>query len=83
MLATLQAYPNLRLVEASVEDIQLSGYSDGEEPQHDRVTVTGVVTKEGGVIHANRVVITTGTFLRGNTVVTHTLIVRGCCLYTL
>ena len=65
MLATLQKYPNLRLVEASVEDIQLSGFSDEQEPQHGTVKVTGVVTKEGSLIRANRVVITTGTFLRG------------------
>lgn len=60
MLTTLKSYPNLRLVEASVEDIQLSeATADGS------VCVEGVLTKEGELLEANRVVITTGTFLRG------------------
>lgn len=69
MIAMLQSYKNLRLVEASVEDIALvdpdSLKQRGEE-MHDRsAKVKGVMTKDGGLIEANRVVITTGTFLRG------------------
>ena len=71
MLATMQNYPNLRLVEASVEDIQLceetpSGSEQSEETQNRSARVQGVITKEGGLIEAGRVVITTGTFLRGS-----------------
>ena len=70
MLATMQMYPNLRLVEASVEDIALSdetlaGSVQNEETQLRSARVRGVITKEGGLIEAGRVVITTGTFLRG------------------
>jgi tRNA uridine 5-carboxymethylaminomethyl modification enzyme len=66
MLRTLQTYPNLRLVEASVEDIQLSTPADGAaDGAVEGVRVQGIITKEGELIAADRVVITTGTFLRG------------------
>lgn len=70
MIATLRNYPNLRLVEASVEDIKLdeealeSAEKNNEAPQRS-ARVRGVLTKEGELIEGSRVIITTGTFLRG------------------
>ncbi|CEM01366.1 unnamed protein product [Vitrella brassicaformis CCMP3155] len=54
MQATLSAYPNLRIVEASVEDVLLDGGA-----------VRGVRLGDGRDIEGGRVVVTTGTFLRG------------------
>jgi tRNA uridine 5-carboxymethylaminomethyl modification enzyme len=59
MQEMLVSYPNLRVVEASVEDILIGNEGkDGER-------VRGITTQDGREISANRVVITTGTFLRG------------------
>jgi len=55
MQAALAATPNLRIVEASAEDLVLGASN----------RVEGVVTAEGARIAAGQVVITTGTFLRG------------------
>eukprot|EP01038_Epipyxis_sp_PR26KG_P010098 gene10098-13574_t len=56
MQKMLKEYPNLTIVEASVEDLLLCSGSD---------RVEGVITKEGIEILTSQVVITTGTFLRG------------------
>ncbi|XP_049291563.1 protein MTO1 homolog, mitochondrial [Anopheles funestus] len=55
---TLENTPNLTIIEASVEDIVLSRQS--EQPQ-----LAGVKLADGRTIVANSLVITTGTFLRG------------------
>jgi len=56
MLRTILEYPGLTVVEASVEDLLLTADGRG---------VAGVLTGEGEALRASRVVITTGTFLRG------------------
>uniref|UniRef100_A0A182JWA2 tRNA uridine 5-carboxymethylaminomethyl modification enzyme C-terminal subdomain domain-containing protein n=1 Tax=Anopheles christyi TaxID=43041 RepID=A0A182JWA2_9DIPT len=55
---TLENTPNLTIIEASVEDIVLSKGS--EQPR-----LAGVRLSDGRTITANSLVITTGTFLRG------------------
>lgn len=64
MQSLLRSYPNLSILEASVEDLILDNYSDGGQ-EKPTATVKGIVTGEGKELLANRVVITTGTFLRG------------------
>jgi tRNA uridine 5-carboxymethylaminomethyl modification enzyme len=54
MQAELFAYPNLDVIAAAAEDLIVE---DG--------VVAGVVDGEGGVYRASRVVLTTGTFLKG------------------
>jgi tRNA uridine 5-carboxymethylaminomethyl modification enzyme len=56
MQTLLSTVPHLQIVEASVEDLILD--------EHDR-TVRGILTSDGQTISAPKVVITTGTFLRG------------------
>jgi tRNA uridine 5-carboxymethylaminomethyl modification enzyme len=56
MQEMLLNYPNLRIVEASVEDIIMDEIAQ---------KVKGITTKDGKEVLADRVVITTGTFLRG------------------
>ena len=51
-------YPNLHVKAAAVEDLILS--NKGEQQQ-----VSGVITGDGEELHAGRVILTTGTFLRG------------------
>jgi tRNA uridine 5-carboxymethylaminomethyl modification enzyme len=53
--AILREQPNLTLAEGAVEDVSM-GPGGG---------VTGVVIADGKVIHAPRIVVTAGTFLRG------------------
>uniref|UniRef100_A0A8W7P6B1 tRNA uridine 5-carboxymethylaminomethyl modification enzyme C-terminal subdomain domain-containing protein n=1 Tax=Anopheles coluzzii TaxID=1518534 RepID=A0A8W7P6B1_ANOCL len=55
---TLENTPNLTIVEASVEDIVLS--EDSEQPR-----LAGVKLADGRTMTADSLVITTGTFLRG------------------
>jgi len=54
MQAAIGATPNLRVIEAAVEDLLVK---DGK--------VAGVITADGETIKAGAVVLTTGTFLRG------------------
>jgi len=70
MHALLSEYPNLFILEASVEDLLLHQRSGGvigsEAGSTDSLaTVKGIVTQAGQEVLANRVIITTGTFLRG------------------
>jgi len=58
MQAALLATPNLTVRAAPVHDLLL-------ETRDGRPTVTGIVTEAGEDIRAGRVVLTTGTFLRG------------------
>ena len=59
MLEAMLAVDGLRLHEASVEDLIIERAADGS------ARVGGVLTAEGVAIRAPRVVLTTGTFLRG------------------
>jgi tRNA uridine 5-carboxymethylaminomethyl modification enzyme len=58
MMSILDTYPNLEIYEASVEDLLIDSSSNGHHIQ-------GIKTQTGEEIYAERVVITTGTFLRG------------------
>jgi tRNA uridine 5-carboxymethylaminomethyl modification enzyme len=81
MQLNIKNTPNLEVVEASVEDIDIdhvlleqcnghlleqvgSGDGGGGE-RSSKSIIRGVITADGGYIKCNRVVITTGTFLRG------------------
>ena len=55
MQAVLSDYPNLTIVESSVEDLMVS----------DRDEIEGVTTQSGEAIRAPKVILTTGTFLNG------------------
>lgn len=59
MQSLLSTYPNLFVVEASVEDLLLEKQGDGSH------IVKGITTQGGDRILSDSVVITTGTFLRG------------------
>jgi tRNA uridine 5-carboxymethylaminomethyl modification enzyme len=72
----LQNYPNLRIMEASVDDLLLDDYQGGSSStnisekteaasQRPRAVIKGIMTGAGDEVLAERVVITTGTFLRG------------------
>ena len=69
MQTLLAAYPNLSILEASVEDLLLEEETDSAAPSSSSsssgCTVRGIVTQAGQEVQAPRVVITTGTFLRG------------------
>jgi len=58
MKRILENQPNLQLIQGMVERLVVE---DG--------TVTGVITKTGGVYRAKTVIITTGTFLRGEIII--------------
>lgn len=64
MQQIIASVPNLEIVEASVEDVVLNE-SNSENTGQAKHDVHGIVTKEGVVISARKVIITTGTFLRG------------------
>jgi len=53
----LFAYPNLTVVEGAVDDVVLRGTDTPE--------ITGVVLADGSTVTAPKVILTTGTFLRG------------------
>ncbi|CAI5713853.1 unnamed protein product [Hyaloperonospora brassicae] len=59
----LQELPNLWLLEEGVDDLVLEKRSQSEDGMEDQVK--GVVTSAGREILASKVIITTGTFLRG------------------
>jgi len=70
MQKTLKEYPNLDLVEASVQDLLLDEPSDLIVPSAGagKARIRGVATEHDGVtaeLTSHAVVITTGTFLRG------------------
>lgn len=54
MLRLMQATPNLTIIEGEVTDFRMFGAS-----------INGVILGDGSEVHATRVVLTTGTFLRG------------------
>ena len=59
MQAALEAQPNLAIREGTVEDLALDAAADA------RPRVRGVALGDGTLLRAPRVVLTTGTFLRG------------------
>lgn len=58
MQALILNYPNLTVKGAAVEDLILTGVNGGQK-------VSGVITGQGEEIMAGRIILTTGTFLRG------------------
>ena len=71
MQKTLKEYPNLDLVEASVQDLLLDEPSELITSSNTgKARIRGVTTEHDGVaaeLTSHAVVITTGTFLRGGT----------------
>lgn len=73
MQKTLKAYPNLDLIEASVQDLLLEEPSSlilDSSSTNSKSHIRGVATEQNGVtgeLTSHAVVITTGTFLRGGT----------------
>ena len=70
MQAALDAQPNLTIREGTVEDLALDAGADArpnvrDAGVHAQPRVRGVVLGDGALIPAPRVVLTTGTFLRG------------------
>jgi hypothetical protein len=71
MQKTLKAYPNLDLIEASVQDLLLEEPSNlilDSSSTRSKSHIRGVATEHNGVtgeLTAHAVVITTGSFLRG------------------
>jgi len=70
MHALLSEYPNLFILEASVEDLLLNQRNESmtrnETSRNESLAdVRGIVTQAGQEVLAGRVIITTGTFLRG------------------
>ena len=71
MQKTLKDYPNLDLIEASVQDLLLDEPSNlilDPSSTDSKAQIRGVATEHNGVkgeLTSNAVVITTGTFLRG------------------
>ncbi|KAK9480503.1 glucose inhibited division protein A-domain-containing protein [Lipomyces japonicus] len=59
MQEAILLHPNLEVKEASVKDLVI------EKSQHGNGTVRGVIINSGEVIASKKIVITTGTFLRG------------------
>jgi tRNA uridine 5-carboxymethylaminomethyl modification enzyme len=58
MQSLLSTYPNLQILEASVEDLMIEEGSSSSK-------LLGIKTNSGREVYSGRVVITTGTFLRG------------------
>ncbi|TNE59734.1 MAG: tRNA uridine-5-carboxymethylaminomethyl(34) synthesis enzyme MnmG [Alphaproteobacteria bacterium] len=58
MQAALRAQDNLTLIEAAVEDLVFAGEAENRQ-------IAGVLTGDGQVFHAGAVILTTGTFLKG------------------
>lgn len=68
MQTLLKSYPNLSILEASVEDLLLDYTSSSvliAGKERPAASIKGITTDTGGQVLAERVVITTGTFLRG------------------
>ena len=71
MQKTLKEYPNLDLVEASVQDLLLDELSNkivNPSSLDTKSQIRGVITEHNGAkreLTSHAVVITTGTFLRG------------------
>ena len=87
MQKTLKAYPNLDLIEASVQDLLLDEPSNlilASSSTSSKTQIRGVVTEHNGLkgeLTSHAVVITTGTFLRGGTYNGPTLIIQYIYIY--
>lgn len=65
MQSELSEYRNLRLMEASVEDLIIESNHENDHSGRNYGKVRGVILNDGEILKTNRVVITTGTFLGG------------------
>lgn len=69
MQQNIRNTPNLQVVEASVEDIDIDEafeqHITGSSLDKSSSIIKGVITSDNGYIKCDRIVITTGTFLRG------------------
>ena len=65
MQSMLSTYPNLQVLEASVEDLMLEKTLGSSASSSSSNKLCGITTGAGRQVYAPRVVITTGTFLRG------------------
>ena len=65
MQRAISGYPNLRVVEAAVDDLLFEGESGGGAGGGSAAVVAGVRTAAGEQLRARSVVLTAGTFLRG------------------
>lgn len=64
MQRTIRNYPNLSVLEGSVEDIIIdNSNSDNTQQQQQYGKVRGVILEDGTILKTSNVVITTGTFL--------------------
>ncbi len=65
MQLLLSTYPNLFILEASVEDLLFNQPTTTVRSPDEGACVRGIVTQAGQEVLADNVIITTGTFLRG------------------
>jgi len=65
MREVLERQPNLFIKQAEVVDLEVQGTGTGDQGSEDTRRVTGVRLRDGRVVRAGAVVVTTGTFLNG------------------
>jgi len=65
MREVLEGQPNLFIKQAEVVDLEVQGTGTGDQGTEDTRRVTGVRLRDGRVVHAGAVIVTTGTFLNG------------------
>jgi tRNA uridine 5-carboxymethylaminomethyl modification enzyme len=65
MREVLESQPNLFIKQAEVVDLEVQGTGNREQGTENTRRVTGVRLRDGRVVHAGAVVVTTGTFLNG------------------
>jgi len=65
MREVLEGQPNLFIKQAEVVDLEVQGTGIREQGTENTRRVTGVRLRDGRVVHAGAVVVTTGTFLNG------------------
>ena len=65
MREVLESQPNLFIKQAEVVDLEVQGTGNREQGTESARRVSGVKLRDGRVVHAGAVVVTTGTFLNG------------------
>jgi len=65
MREVLEGQKNLFIKQAEVVDLEVQGVGNREQGVESALRVTGVRLRDGRVVHAGAVVVTTGTFLNG------------------
>jgi tRNA uridine 5-carboxymethylaminomethyl modification enzyme len=65
MREVLESQPNLFIKQAEVVDLEVQGTGNREQGTECARRVSGVKLRDGRVVHAEAVVVTTGTFLNG------------------